>query len=170
MEFLFWSILFCAVMVIMAIVEALTVSMGIFIALSVLSALLSVYMGFRASATVGYTMLGVNTLIFPLCIFYTLKYLRSSPLTLDDDITAGVPKKKRRVKPDDELLGQEGVALTDLRPSGTVQFGDRRLDVVTDGKYVLANRKVRAIKVDGFMTVVEPIEEPGEDDPDEDSF
>jgi len=166
MEFLFWSILFCVVMIIMAIVEALTVSMGIFIALSVLSAVLSVYMGFRASPTVGYSMLGVNTFLFPVCMFLTLKYLRSSPLMLDDAIAAGVPKEKRRQKPASDLMGQEGVALTDLRPAGTAQFGERRLDVVTDGKYVMAGQKVRVIKVSGFMTVVEPIAEAPSDEDD----
>ena len=157
MEFLFYSILFCVVMIIMAIVEALTVSMGIFIALSILSALVSVYMGFRASPTVGYSMLAVNAFLFPVCMFLTLKYLRHSPLMLDDDIAAGVPKQKKRpAKAPNELMGQEGVALTDLRPSGTAEFGDKRLDVVTDGKYVQAGQKVRVIKVSGFQTIVEP--------------
>jgi membrane-bound serine protease (ClpP class) len=152
-------------MIIMAIVEALTVSMGIFIALSVLSGLMSVFMGFRASQTVGYTMLGVNAFLFPICFFLTMRYLRRSPMMLDDAIAAGVPKeKKRSKKAANELMGQEGVALTDLRPAGTAQFDEKRLDVVTDGKYVQAGQKVRVIKVSGFMTVVEPCEVPSEED------
>ena len=35
-----------------------------------------------------------------------------------------------------DLVGQDGVAVTDLRPSGTAQIGDERVDVVTEGEYV----------------------------------
>ncbi|MGH7506919.1 MAG: NfeD family protein, partial [Longimicrobiales bacterium] len=37
-----------------------------------------------------------------------------------------------------ELIGTEGVALTDLRPSGTARFGDERIDVVTDSTWINA--------------------------------
>lgn len=158
MEFLFWSILFAVVMVIMAIVEALTVTMGFFTALAFLSAILSVFMAFRASDTVGYSMLAVNMVLFPLSLYLTLHYLRRSPMMLDSEVTAGVPKEKKTVKPPDELMGREGVALTCLRPSGTAQFGERRIDVVTDGKFVEAGTKVRVIKVNGMVVLVEPTE------------
>jgi membrane-bound serine protease (ClpP class) len=158
MEFLFWSILFCVVMVILMIVEALTVTMGLFTTMAVTSAIISVYMGFRASESVGYVMLAANTVLFPLSLYLVLTYLRRSPMTLDSEVKAGVPKEKKNVKPPDELMGQEGVALTYLRPSGTAQFGERRVDVVTDGKFVEAGTKVRVLKVNGFVVLVEPTE------------
>jgi membrane-bound serine protease (ClpP class) len=157
MEYLFWSILFCVVMLIMEVVEALTVTMGLFTSLAVMSAILSVYMGFQASETVGYVMLGVNTVVFPLSLYVALTYMRRSPMTLDSEVTAGLPREKKTVRPPDELMGHEGVALTYLRPSGTAQFGERRIDVVTDGKFVEEGTKVRVIKVNGFVVLVEPV-------------
>jgi membrane-bound serine protease (ClpP class) len=55
-----------------------------------------------------------------------------------------------------ELVGQEGVALTDLHPSGTARFGGERLDVVSDGGYVARGQRVRAIRAEGYRLVVLP--------------
>ncbi|MCC6556205.1 MAG: hypothetical protein IT372_24860 [Polyangiaceae bacterium] len=55
-----------------------------------------------------------------------------------------------------ELLGREGRALTPLRPAGSVEIGDRTVDVVTDGVYVEAGAEVRVVKVEGARVVVEP--------------
>ncbi len=56
---------------------------------------------------------------------------------------------------DTSLLGAEGVALMPLRPSGSAQFGDKRLDVVSRGDFVQAGDKVRVVEVHGSRIVVE---------------
>jgi membrane-bound serine protease (ClpP class) len=137
------------------VVEALTVTMGFFTALALAMAGLSIWMGFRSSEAAGYVMVGVNTVLFPGSLVLALKLLRRSPMTLSSEIQAGVPKEPPAAKPAHELLGQEGVALTFLRPSGTAQFGERRVDVVTEGKYVASGVKVKVIKVSGSIVIVE---------------
>lgn len=57
------------------------------------------------------------------------------------------------------LLGQDGTTFTDLRPAGTAEFGDARIDVVTDGQHVSRGARVRVIEVEGVRVVVEPVEE-----------
>ncbi|WP_152392147.1 NfeD family protein [Paenibacillus guangzhouensis] len=57
-----------------------------------------------------------------------------------------------------ELLHQEGVSLTPLRPSGAVQIGEERIDVVTDGTFVDAHRKVVVTRIDGTRIIVREIE------------
>jgi membrane-bound serine protease (ClpP class) len=57
----------------------------------------------------------------------------------------------------DELVGQEGVALTDLRPSGTGAFGEERIDVVSDGAYVAAGTPIRIVRAEGYRHVVAPV-------------
>lgn len=54
------------------------------------------------------------------------------------------------------LLGQVGTAITTLRPAGTAEFGERRVDVVTDGIYLDAGTSVRVARVEGVRVVVEP--------------
>lgn len=58
-----------------------------------------------------------------------------------------------------ELVGAEGVALTDLRPAGTMRVGDERLDVVSDVGFVSKGARVRIIRAEGYRHVVEPIED-----------
>ncbi|HEV2146650.1 MAG TPA: NfeD family protein [Longimicrobiaceae bacterium] len=56
-----------------------------------------------------------------------------------------------------ELVGIEGVALTDLRPSGTGAFGEERIDVVSEGAYVAAGTPIRIVRAEGYRHVVSPV-------------
>lgn len=56
--------------------------------------------------------------------------------------------------PRSDLVGQDGVAMTDLRPSGTAQIGPERVDVVTEGEYVAQGRPVRVVRSEGYRHVV----------------
>jgi membrane-bound serine protease (ClpP class) len=53
-----------------------------------------------------------------------------------------------------DLVGQDGVAVTDLRPAGTAQIGHERVDVVTEGEYVPQGRAVRVMRSEGYRHVV----------------
>lgn len=57
------------------------------------------------------------------------------------------------------LLGKEGVSINALRPAGTVQIGDDRIDVVTTGEFIEANRPVKVIKAEGTWVVVKEIKQ-----------
>jgi membrane-bound serine protease (ClpP class) len=59
----------------------------------------------------------------------------------------------------DDLVGLEGVAITDLRPAGTVKVGDERLDVVSDVGFVAKGKRVRVIRSESYRHVVEPVDE-----------
>jgi len=51
-------------------------------------------------------------------------------------------------------LGKTGIALTPLRPAGTGQFGEERLDVVTEGEFIEQNRPIKIVRVEGYRLVV----------------
>ena len=55
------------------------------------------------------------------------------------------------------LVGQEGIADTDLRPSGWINIGDQRVFVVTEGSYIDKNDNVKILSVDGNRVVVRKI-------------
>jgi membrane-bound serine protease (ClpP class) len=57
----------------------------------------------------------------------------------------------------DSLLGLEGMTITPLRPAGTVLIGDNRIDVVTSGEFVDANRPVKVVKAEGTWVVVKEV-------------
>ncbi len=56
--------------------------------------------------------------------------------------------------PRTELVGRDGIALTDLRPAGTARIGTDRVDVVTEGEYVIQGSPVRVIRSEGYRHVV----------------
>jgi membrane-bound serine protease (ClpP class) len=58
------------------------------------------------------------------------------------------------VEASDHLLGRAGTALTDLRPSGTAEFGDERRTVVAESGSVDRGSPVRVVAVEGYRIVV----------------
>ena len=55
---------------------------------------------------------------------------------------------------DQSLLGQEGVAQSDLRPSGVATINDRRMDVVAEGGLIEAGTEIKVVEVTGLRVVV----------------
>ena len=55
------------------------------------------------------------------------------------------------------LLGLTGSALTMLRPAGSAQFGERRLDVVTRGDFLPEGTPLRIVEAQGNRLVVEKV-------------
>jgi len=56
-----------------------------------------------------------------------------------------------------ELIGLEGITLTQLRPAGTASINDERIDVVSESNFVEKNKKVKVVKVEGIRVVVREI-------------
>ncbi|MHC0552520.1 NfeD family protein [Salinicoccus sp. CNSTN-B1] len=57
------------------------------------------------------------------------------------------------------LLGEAAKTVTPLRPSGTIKFGDQRIDAVAEGAFIEGNVDVKVIHVEGTRVVVRPLEE-----------
>jgi len=55
------------------------------------------------------------------------------------------------------LVGQEGTALTQLRPAGTAIIAGKQVDVVSEGQYISAHEKIIVTTVSGRRVVVEKI-------------
>lgn len=53
-----------------------------------------------------------------------------------------------------EYLGREGISQTMLRPSGKAKFGEKILDVVTEGDLIPRGTQVKIIRVEGYRIVV----------------
>ena len=53
--------------------------------------------------------------------------------------------------------GDEGVALSSLKPIGKAEINEKVFEVKTNGNYVDAGEKVKVIKIDKNKIIVEPI-------------
>jgi membrane-bound ClpP family serine protease len=56
-----------------------------------------------------------------------------------------------------ELLGAIGTSSTALRPAGVVRFGDKFVDVVSDGGFIPSGLRVQVIAVEGTRIVVKEV-------------
>ncbi len=56
-----------------------------------------------------------------------------------------------------DLIGKIGLTTTDLRPSGTAEFGDERIDVVTEGPFLEAGVRVKILNAEGYRHVVREV-------------
>ena len=59
-----------------------------------------------------------------------------------------------------DLLGAEGVAMTDLRPAGTGEFGEERVDVVTESEWIEQGSQIRIVSSEGYRHVVRLVSPP----------
>jgi len=56
------------------------------------------------------------------------------------------------------LVGQEGVAHSELRPAGVALIAGRRVDVVTEGSLIPADTRIRVVTVEGNRVVVRKVQ------------
>ncbi|MCT1925964.1 serine protease [Staphylococcus pasteuri] len=56
------------------------------------------------------------------------------------------------------LVGKTAQTVTDLRPAGIIKLDDERIDAVSDGTFILRNRQVKILEVEGTRVVVREIE------------
>jgi membrane-bound serine protease (ClpP class) len=73
---------------------------------------------------------------------------------LRPDLAASVGVSDSLLGPFAWLQGERGTTLTILRPSGKAQFGDRLVDVISDGPYIESGKHVQVIEVNGNRVVV----------------
>jgi membrane-bound serine protease (ClpP class) len=57
----------------------------------------------------------------------------------------------------DMLLGQEGVAVTDMRPVGTIRVADQKVTATCETSFLSAGTKVRVSSVEGNQVKVRPV-------------
>jgi membrane-bound serine protease (ClpP class) len=157
MDVRFWAFLFTLLMVVAIFLEMLTPTMGGFTVVALGFGAASIWMGFRASTSFGYIISALDLALFPITLYFGITFLKRSPLMHQKEMGSSVQNSPDAL-PLTELLGKQGRALTPLRPGGAALIGSRRLDVVTEGKFVASDTEVKVIQVEGSKIVVEPLE------------
>lgn len=107
----------------------------------------------------GLTMAGAGVLAFVLAR-YLPKIPYANRLMLvppeeraEEDELASLPGVQAAVA----LLGQVGTAASMLRPSGTAKFGDRYVDVVSEGDFLPPGTPIQVVEVEGTRIVVKRV-------------
>ncbi|MEE9604021.1 MAG: NfeD family protein [Candidatus Scalindua sp.] len=56
-----------------------------------------------------------------------------------------------------DLLSEEGIALTTLRPSGIANIKGDKIDVISEGEMISKNTRIKVIDVKGNRIIVKPV-------------
>ncbi len=59
----------------------------------------------------------------------------------------------------EKIIGQTGVATSDLRPAGTAEFDGSRYQVMTAGDYLIKGSRIKATGIDENQLIVRPVDE-----------
>jgi len=109
-----------------------------------------------ADITQAFVALGVSIAITASVTYAWLRHLPNSGRFTGLFLRGGAHQADGYIAatPRHDLVGLDGVALTDLRPAGTAQIGPERVDVVTEGEYVPQGRPIRVVRSEGYRHVV----------------
>lgn len=114
-----------------------------------------------AMASVTQALMSVSVAIIITTLITLLLIKRGSKSPIFDKIILDIQHKEEEgyvsAKPKDEYLGKEGIAVTELRPSGIIEIDGRRLDALSSGNFIQKNTRVKVIKVEGSKIIVRRI-------------
>jgi membrane-bound serine protease (ClpP class) len=105
------------------------------------------------SLTAGSFALCLDIIFVPILMIWGFKRLGKSSLALNTSLTSeqGVVSQSKDL---DTFLGTTGIATSALRPSGTAEINDMRVDVVTRGEFIDKGSSIEVIAVTGNQVIV----------------
>jgi len=112
--------------------------------------------GYQWAYVLGYSV--IFGAILTILLFWMLPNSRFMKLfALYTDLGSKANLSHKQALNFDQLLGKEGIATSDLRPSGLASIANHRIDVVTEGDYIKSGSKIKVIDVSGTKVVVKEI-------------
>lgn len=101
----------------------------------------------------GWITLGGSAVVTGLMLYYSFRTNVWSRFALKSSMDSKVNEGEL----DQFQVGQEGVAISALRPIGKADIGSKSIEVKTLGGYLDSGTKVRIIKIVSNQIIVEPI-------------
>ncbi|AMV25771.1 hypothetical protein VT84_15345 [Gemmata sp. SH-PL17] len=117
----------------------------------------AVPLGVRIS-TYLFAMMGAMVAAFVIARFLPqVPYANRMMLTPPSDQSSATEVQLPGASEAAELLGAIGASTTALRPAGVVRFGEKFVDVVSDGGFIPSGSRVQVIAVEGTRIVVKEV-------------
>jgi membrane-bound serine protease (ClpP class) len=112
---------------------------------------------FSVSSLAGFVLIAITVLAIPLTVILAVRVLKGAGAVLE--ATTGPEASGGGVGRDGLgfAIGDRGVALTPLRPSGSARLGGRRVSVVTTGEMIEPDAQVEVVRIEGIRVVVKPV-------------
>lgn len=145
--------------VIFIIIEILTPTVGLLAGIGVVAIFYSLILAMGGDINAIY-MMAISLVIAIIIFAIIIKKLPSSKLWKKIILTNTSSTEQGYVSSVDysQYLNKEGIVLTELRPSGSVEIDGVPVDVVSEGKFISKGEKVRVAKIEGMRIIVRKIE------------
>ena len=156
---LWTSFVFVAAGLLLVLVEVFVPAGGIIGVAGLVAIIGSVSAAFSTHGTgAGAAVLLFAAIGTPVVIMFALKLFPNSIvgkwLILRTSLGDPVPGESGDGDSGTSWVGQRGIALTDLRPTGTARIGERKFSVVSSGEYIERNSPLVVLKHEGSRVVV----------------
>ncbi len=138
-------------------------SLGVFGLLAGTSILAADWIAFQEGPLYGWAFVIAEIVLVPLVITQALRVLPQTRFGKRMFLAGPVTEGGSAVPDHSALIGQEGVAMTALRPAGTVRIGDSRVSVVALGGFLDAGTPVVVAAVEGTEIKVRRVASDGAD-------
>jgi len=113
--------------------------------------LAAVWLAFGLSAGLGWTLIIITVALIPFMIWlWLLIFKRAMMMRATGKGSSAMVELK-------ELMGKEGVALTQLRPAGMARIEGKKVDVVSEGAVIEKGTRVKVIEVEANRVVVRDV-------------
>jgi len=153
--FLIWGLALLGVALVLVALEIFIPSAGVLGVLATIAAIAGIVLLFKHDTSWGLIGLIAVMVLGPVVFGFALRMWPHTPIgrymiqgrVTEADREQAREQRMREVEARQALVGQEGKALTDLRPVGTVRVGDQRLDALAEVGFIESGRRVRVISV-----------------------
>jgi membrane-bound serine protease (ClpP class) len=157
-----WAILLIAIAIVLFFIEFIVPSGGILAVCAFLSLAVGVFFLYKVDTTIGLIGAIVSVGSLPFLFALGIKVLPSTPfyrrLLLKDVPRAGLGEHgiagatgRERAR---ALIGEQGQAVTDLKPVGTCIIKGERMDCLSAAGQIKSGARVRVIFADGIQVKV----------------
>ncbi len=109
-----------------------------------------------ANLRVAVLSLSIAIILTTIVIIIFVKLVYRSKIFNNIILSNKLHKDKGYIPSEDmeHLLGEEGTALSDLRPIGFIEIGSNKYDALSDGGFIVRNDKIKVVKVEGSKIFV----------------
>ena len=130
--------------------EAVVPSFGLITVFGITSVVASVVLAFQVSPLMGVVFAVLAVLSVPLAVVFFFYVVKRTRIVHSED-ESGYTAPNREAE---GLVGKDGIAVSDLRPTGIARIEGRRVDVVAESSFVEEGSRIRIERVDGIKIIV----------------
>lgn len=146
---------------VLVVAELFVPSHGLLALFAAIAAISSVILASKVSTQVAIVFTVLIFVAAPFVFYWAIRIYPNTPfgkrVLLDEPAPASTEAFKTEAAKLEELVGQQGVAMTTLRPAGSIEIAGRLIDALSDSEIIPPGAAVEVIRVAGMKVFVKAV-------------